>query len=128
MAPERLDLALIVLDTNLLYAFIGLEKPSASLAASLKAVESRHKLAVTTVTVIEAVSKFRQDLSTLRKALLPVRSGRLSLISIGYLPVSNDELESPWKKSILFFRITSCSEAHAGWSGLFESGVSWIAE
>jgi len=75
----------VIIDTNILYSVVGLSqnnKVSSDLA-------SKYALWTTTVTLIEAITKYRSDLNSLKQVLTPILSESIKLISIGHAPLSN---------------------------------------
>lgn len=85
---------MITLDTNLLYEYVGIEPARGNLTALLSALKQHDQIAVTSASIAEAVSKHRGALSTVRSLVAPVIAGDLVLVSIGFLPVGNDELHA----------------------------------
>ena|SRR2546425_4987150 len=77
---------MIVLDTNLLYELSGIEGMRGNFASLLSSEGKNSPLAITSVSIVEAISKFRTDFVTLRKALSPLWDQRLIHVRIGYLP------------------------------------------
>jgi len=57
---------MIVLDTNLLYELSGIEGMRGNFASLLSSEGKNSPLAITSVSIVEAISKFRTDFVTLR--------------------------------------------------------------
>ena len=82
----------IVIDTNILYSWIGFSVNSKLTQEQIESLSSSHDIYCTTPTIVEAIIKHRDDTTILKQCLKPIIEGRLKIISIGFLPVSSATL------------------------------------
>jgi hypothetical protein len=75
----------VIIDTNILYSVVGLSKNN-KVSSNLA---SEYTLWTTTVTLIEAITKYRNDLNSLKQVLTPILDESIKLVSIGHAPLSN---------------------------------------
>ncbi|MEQ5239522.1 hypothetical protein [Proteus terrae] len=78
----------MIIDTNILYSIVGL-------STNQKVIESpinEFKLSITTPSVIEVISKYHNDLDSIKKCISPIINESIELISIGHAPISNEFL------------------------------------
>ncbi|MDD9893385.1 MAG: hypothetical protein OXT49_07770, partial [Gammaproteobacteria bacterium] len=80
----------VVIDTNILYSLTGVS-PNPKVTES--DIEDK-QLATTTATLIEAISKFRNDLPKLQRCLHPIVDQKYTLISVGHAPLSNEKIKA----------------------------------
>lgn len=80
----------VVLDTNILYS---LTQISLNTKVEASDIES-YQLATTTATLIEAISKFRGDLESLKACIRPIVEEKYVLISVGHAPLSNTKIKA----------------------------------
>lgn len=76
----------VIIDTNILYSVVGLSQNN-KVSSDLT---SKFTLWTTTVTLIEAITKYRNDLTSLKQILTPILNESIKLISIGHAPLSNE--------------------------------------
>jgi hypothetical protein len=76
----------VIIDTNILYSIVELSQNN-KVSSDLT---SQFTLWTTTVTLIEAITKYKHDLNSLKKILNPILNNRIKLISIGHAPLSNE--------------------------------------
>lgn len=75
----------MIIDTNILYSLVGL-------STSQKVIDSpigEFKLSITTPSLIEVISKYHNDLDSIKKCISPIINENIELISIGHAPISN---------------------------------------
>ncbi|HFJ8955101.1 TPA: hypothetical protein ACGWHD_003929 [Serratia liquefaciens] len=75
----------MIIDTNILYSIVGL-------STSQKVIDSpigEFKLSITTPSLIEVISKYHNDLDSIKKCISPIINENIELISIGHAPISN---------------------------------------
>lgn len=85
----------VIVDTNVYYSLIGISKNSKV---------NKHSFAnfdkyITSATLIEGIIKFRNDLSKLKTIITPLIEKRYQLISIGYVPINNDQINKIYTAS-----------------------------
>lgn len=96
----------IVIDTNILYSWVKIFENSKFNSEQIDRLAKENELFITTTSILEFIVKFRQDLENLKKCINPLINQRLTIISIGFTPVSNDDI---WK---IYYscRIEECKE------------------
>jgi hypothetical protein len=80
----------VVIDTNILYSLTQISSNSKVETSDIE----RHHLATTTATLIEAISKFRGNLESLKSCLRPIVEEKYTLISVGHAPLSNTAIKA----------------------------------
>ena len=84
----------IVIDTNILYSWVKIFENSKFNLEQIDRLAKENELFITTTSILEFIVKFRQDLENLRKCINPLINQRLTIISIGFTPVSNDDIRN----------------------------------
>ena len=74
----------IILDTNILYSVTGL-----SINNKVTDLSKQFELWTTTVSLIECIVKYKDDLDSLKTVFSKIKSEEIKLISIGHAPLSN---------------------------------------
>lgn len=80
----------VVIDTNILYSLVQISPNPKVDASSIRS----YQLATTTATLIEAISKFRGDLHSLKACLRPIVNEEYTLLSVGHAPLSNEIIKA----------------------------------
>lgn len=78
----------MIIDTNILYSRVGI-------STNQKVIDSPiddFKLSITTPSLIEVISKYHDDLDSIKKCITPIINESIELISIGHAPISNEFL------------------------------------
>ena len=78
----------LIIDTNIYYSLVGI---SENLKVNKDSFLNFDKY-ITSATIIECIIKYRNDLSTLKKIIKPLMENEYQLISIGYVPIDNEQL------------------------------------
>ena len=78
----------IIIDTNIYYSLLGI---SENLKVNQDSFLNFDKY-ITSATLIECIIKYRNDLTTLKKIIQPLLENKYQLISIGYVPIDNEQL------------------------------------
>jgi len=78
----------VIIDTNIYYSLIGI---SENLKVNKDSFLNYDKY-ITSATLIECIIKYKNDLITLKKIIKPLMDKEYQLISIGYVPIDNEQL------------------------------------
>lgn len=78
----------VIIDTNIYYSLIGISENSKVNKDSFLNFEKY----ITSATLIECIIKYKTDLTTLKKIIHPLIKNEYKLISIGYVPIENEQL------------------------------------
>ncbi|QHI57273.1 hypothetical protein [Enterobacter hormaechei] len=75
----------MIIDTNILYSLVGLSPNQKVINSPI----DQFKLSITTPSLIEVISKYHNDLDSIKKCISPIINESIELISIGHAPISN---------------------------------------
>ena len=78
----------VIIDTNIYYSLVGI---SENLKVNKDSFLYYDKY-ITSATLIECIIKYKNDLTTLKKIIKPLMDNEYQLISIGYVPIDNEQL------------------------------------
>ncbi|WP_372999382.1 hypothetical protein [Sulfurimonas sp.] len=78
----------VIIDTNIYYSLIGISENTKVNKDSFLNFEKY----ITSATLIECIIKYKNDLATLKKIIQPLMENKYKLISIGYVPIENEQL------------------------------------
>lgn len=80
----------IIIDTNILYSIVGVSENEKVTNSKL----GERKLSITTASLIEVIVKYRDDIDTIKRCLVPIVNETIELISIGHAPLSTEHIKN----------------------------------
>src|ERR1700690_2079249 len=98
---RRGDMSNIVIDTNILYSWVGISEDPRLPSSTVDRLSRYHQLWATTATIIELIVKYRRDLDSIKRCLQPLMDGRVELVNIGFVPVTFDAIRRIYQAETL---------------------------
>lgn len=86
---KKVPMGKIVLDTNIFYSWINLSVNDKIPPHIIDNLAESNELFITTASIAEMIVKFRNDLSLLKQCLKPIVESKITIVSIGFIPISN---------------------------------------
>jgi len=77
-------MANVTVDTNILYRMVGITENPKMTDDSIQQLKEKHRLFITTSSLVEVIVKHKESLSGLKKCLKPIVEKELTPIHIGY--------------------------------------------
>jgi len=80
----------VIIDTNVLYAYLDTSDTSAIADTQLKNIFTSNRVLVTSASIIEWIVHHREDLATIKKLTNSLINQEIEIMSLGHIPISNE--------------------------------------
>ena len=94
-------MANVTVDTNILYRMVGITENPKMTDDSIQQLKEKHRLFITTSSLVEVIVKHKESLSGLKKCLKPIVEKELTPIHIGFMPLENKTILDIYHSSLL---------------------------